>query len=272
MSSVIDWLIQLPALLGFLVILAIGLAIAIGFTLAAERAFKDDARARTGASVATIVGVVAGLYAVLVAFVIVNEWQAFNNAQSQVSNESAAIASTYFNASVLPEPGRSQIQRATLAYDRVGRLRRDPVPRDTRRPRPVDAARAAVAVRHGRPGRADRRSLRVLPGHRRPDREHLGGAAWPHQLGVVTPPRSAARRDRRHERRTHRRGQRARHPAPSMAHRHRRCDHRDRVPQPRAGPRLGPTLRRRRQDQRRTPSGGSSSGRPPLQELTNVRG
>ena len=118
MSSAIDWLVRLPAVIGFLVLLAVGLLFAIGFTLAAERAFKDDARARTGASVATIVGVIAGLYAVLVAFVIVNEWQAFNNAQTQVSNESAAIASTFFDASVLPEPGRTQIQHAAIAYDR----------------------------------------------------------------------------------------------------------------------------------------------------------
>jgi Protein of unknown function (DUF4239) len=115
---VIDWLVRLPTLEGFLVLLAVGLLFAIGFTLAAERAFHDDARARTGASVATIVGVIAGLYAVLIAFVIVNEWQAFNNAQTQVSNESAALTTTYFNASVLPEPGRTQIQGAVLDYAR----------------------------------------------------------------------------------------------------------------------------------------------------------
>jgi hypothetical protein len=55
---------------------------------------------------------------VLVAFVIVNEWQTFNDAQSTVSAESAALTTASFDAGVLPEPTRTQLQTALIAYDR----------------------------------------------------------------------------------------------------------------------------------------------------------
>ena len=87
-----------------------GLLVALGLTLVSERAFEDEARTRASASVTTVVGVVSGVYAVLIAFVIINKWQSFNDAQSHVSDESAALASASFNAGALSEPGRTQIQ------------------------------------------------------------------------------------------------------------------------------------------------------------------
>jgi hypothetical protein len=118
LSGLIDWLVGLPTVALFLGLVTLGLAIAVGMSWLATRAIEDDVRTRTSTSVTTVVGVVAGLYAVLVAFVIVNEWQTFNNAQAQVSAESAAISTAYFDAGVLPEPSRTQIQQALIGYDR----------------------------------------------------------------------------------------------------------------------------------------------------------
>jgi hypothetical protein len=70
----------------------------------------------TQAALVLFVGVVAGLYAVMVAFVIVNEWQSFADAQAKTSDESAALAATYAAASTLNEPARSEIQGAVLHY------------------------------------------------------------------------------------------------------------------------------------------------------------
>ncbi len=118
MSGLIDWLVRLPTVVLFLGLMAIGLVVAAGLSWLATRTIEDGVRTRTSTSVTTVVGVVAGLYAVLVAFVIVNEWQTFNDAQAQVSSESAALTATYFDAGVLPEPSHSQIQRALVDYDR----------------------------------------------------------------------------------------------------------------------------------------------------------
>jgi hypothetical protein len=113
---VVDWLAERPAGVLFVGLLLVSLVLALGFTWLAERAFDADARGRTSGSVTTAVGVIAGLYAVLVAFVIVNQWQAFADAQSKTSDESAALAATYASASPLGEPARTQIQGAVLRY------------------------------------------------------------------------------------------------------------------------------------------------------------
>ena len=120
MSDVLTWVSRLPTLQLFLVLMAAGLVVSLGLTVIADRAFDAGSRTRTSTStsVTTVIGVIAGLDAVLIAFVIVNEWQAFNDAQEQVSNESAALSATSFNANVLPEPGRSEILRSIRAYDR----------------------------------------------------------------------------------------------------------------------------------------------------------
>src|SRR3954470_18449405 len=118
MTSVVQELGRLHAGALFLVLLGIGLVVAIGLTLLSERAFDDGVRTRTSASVTAIVGVIAGLYAVLVTFVIVNEWQSYNDAQTHVSNESAALASASFSAGVLSEPARARIDGEIARYAR----------------------------------------------------------------------------------------------------------------------------------------------------------
>ena len=113
----IDWLAERSAGVLFVGLLVVTFAVGLFFAWLAERAFDPDARGRTSGSVTTVVGVVAGLYAVLVAFVIVNEWTTFADAQSKTSDESAALAATYASASTLGEPARAQIQQAILRYD-----------------------------------------------------------------------------------------------------------------------------------------------------------
>jgi len=119
MTTVVDWLSRQHAALLFLIILAGTTVVALACAWGAERLFDDDSRGRTSGTVTAAVGVVAAVYAVLVAFVIVNEWAAFSAAQAKASDESAALASVYASASVLPPPGSGEIQRAVLAYDRT---------------------------------------------------------------------------------------------------------------------------------------------------------
>jgi hypothetical protein len=116
---VVNWLATRPAIVLFVGLAVVMLAVSVLFTLLAERVFDSEARRLTGSSVTTLVGVVAALYAVLVAFVIVNEWQAFSQAEAETANEAAALTSAYANATTLPEPGRSAIEAALLRYDRA---------------------------------------------------------------------------------------------------------------------------------------------------------
>ena len=95
-----------------------------------------------------MVGVIAGLYAVLIAFVIVNEWQAFNDAQSHISDESATLASASFNTGALSEPGRAQIQRSIVDYDRSVVCDEIPYLTTHQGPSARDTTRAPGAVWH----------------------------------------------------------------------------------------------------------------------------
>jgi hypothetical protein len=127
----VDAFVDLPAALQLVVMLAIGLAVAALFSWLASRVLESDVRARTGATVATVLGVVAALYAVLVAFVIVNEWQTFDETSGHVSDEAATLAAIYYSARTLPEPARTDIQTQVLRYgrsvlcDELPRLRDD---------------------------------------------------------------------------------------------------------------------------------------------------
>ena len=118
MGAVMSWLNGLPTVVLFVGLVVVGLLVAAGLTWFATRPMEDQVRTRTSLSVVAVVGVVAALYSVLVAFVIVNEWQAFNDAQSQVSSESGSLTAAYFDAGVLAEPARTEIQQALLRYDR----------------------------------------------------------------------------------------------------------------------------------------------------------
>lgn len=118
MSGLVNWLVDLPTVVLFLLLTLVGFMFTIGLSWLIRRFIEDDVRTKSSTSVTTVVGVIAGLYAVLVTFVIVNEWQTFNDAQANVSAEAAALTATAFDASVLPEPARTTITNAIFAYDR----------------------------------------------------------------------------------------------------------------------------------------------------------
>jgi uncharacterized protein (DUF983 family) len=118
MSDLVGWLVDLPTGVLFLLLVLVGFAFTIGLSWLIRRYIEDDVRTKSSTSVTTVVGVIAGLYAVLVTFVIVNEWQTYNDAQSHVSAEAAALTAASFDVSVLPEPARTTVQDAIFAYDR----------------------------------------------------------------------------------------------------------------------------------------------------------
>jgi len=102
----------------FGVLLLVGCALAAALSWLTSRTVEEDVRSRTSGSVTTVLGVIAALYAVFVAFVIVTEWQTVTDANNDVSDEAAALASAHFDASVLPEPARTDIRTALFEYEK----------------------------------------------------------------------------------------------------------------------------------------------------------
>ena len=78
-----------------------------------------DARARCGPSAATTLQALATIYAVLVAFVIVDEYTQLRSAQSFVSNQAAQLSVITENSRNLPARDGEPIRAAALHYARV---------------------------------------------------------------------------------------------------------------------------------------------------------
>jgi hypothetical protein len=84
-----------------------------------RRVIPTSVRDRAGPTAATTLQALATIYAVLVAFVIVNEYNSLRDAQSIISDRVAALNIIYENSRNLDPPHAQQIQAATLAYART---------------------------------------------------------------------------------------------------------------------------------------------------------
>src|SRR3954466_7800980 len=68
---------------------------------------------------APMLGVVAALFGLLLAFVIIIAYQNFLDADANVSREADALASVVRDSGAFPEPGRTNVRRAVGAYARA---------------------------------------------------------------------------------------------------------------------------------------------------------
>ncbi len=84
-----------------------------------RRVIPTSVRDRAGPTAATTLQALATIYAVLVAFVIVNEYNSLRDAQSVISDRVAALNILYENSLNLDAPHAQQIQTATLNYART---------------------------------------------------------------------------------------------------------------------------------------------------------
>jgi uncharacterized protein DUF4239 len=98
-------------------------AIGIGFILVVDSVMRrfvtPDVRARCGPTVAVTVQVLATIYAVLVAFVIVTEYSQLRAANDQVSAKAAALTAMTESSRVFPEAEGAQLRTSIDRYARA---------------------------------------------------------------------------------------------------------------------------------------------------------
>jgi Protein of unknown function (DUF4239) len=98
-------------------------AIGIGFNLALDgvtrRFVSPEVRGRCGSTAAVTVQVLATIYAVLVAFVIVTEYNQLRSANDQVAAKAAALTAMTENSRVFPEAEGGRLRSAILDYSRA---------------------------------------------------------------------------------------------------------------------------------------------------------
>jgi hypothetical protein len=98
-------------------------AIGIGFNLALDavmrRFVSPEVRDRCGSTAAVTVQVLATIYAVLVAFVIVTEYSELREANDQVAAKAAALTAVNENSRAFPEAEGAQVRASIADYSRA---------------------------------------------------------------------------------------------------------------------------------------------------------
>jgi hypothetical protein len=131
---VIHWLASLPAGLIFILFAAIAIGITFLFDIIMRETVPPAVRERASGTASVTLQVTATIYAILIAFVIVDAYSQLRDTQSEISRKASALAVVYENSRDLPDPAGDDIRKATLRYARIVVGRGIPRLEDTREP------------------------------------------------------------------------------------------------------------------------------------------
>jgi hypothetical protein len=117
-EPVLRWLATLPDGLVFVIFGAIAIGLTFLFDVVTRHYVKPETRQRASATASVTLQVTATIYAILIAFVIVDAYSAVGDAQSQVSAKAASLAVVFENSRGLPKADGDEVRAATLRYAR----------------------------------------------------------------------------------------------------------------------------------------------------------
>jgi NADH:ubiquinone oxidoreductase subunit 6 (subunit J) len=113
---VIHWLASLPAGLIFVLFAAIAIGITVLFDIIMRKVVAPEVRERANSTASVTLQVTATIYAILIAFVIVDAYSQLRDTQSEISRKASGLAVVYENSRDLPDPAGADIRKATLRY------------------------------------------------------------------------------------------------------------------------------------------------------------
>jgi Protein of unknown function (DUF4239) len=131
---VIHWLASLPAGLIFIVFAAIAIGITFLFDIIMRKFVPPEVRERASATASVTLQVTATIYAILIAFVIVDAYSQLRDTQSTISGKASGLAVVDENSRDIPNPAGEEIRRVTLGYARAVVRRGIPSLEDTSKP------------------------------------------------------------------------------------------------------------------------------------------
>jgi hypothetical protein len=141
----------------FVTFAALGIAFVFALDAVMRHFVTPDVRGRCGPTAAVIVQVLATIYAVLVAFVIVTQYNQLRSTNDQVAAKAAALTAMTENSRVFPEAEGQQLRGAIDAYARATVDNGFPALARTGNPEPIadrrleEMFRELVAVRPANP-------------------------------------------------------------------------------------------------------------------------
>lgn len=113
------WLGSLPGFVLFALFGAFGIALTWAFDKVMRRYVSADTRERANATASVTLQVTATIYAILIAFVIVDAYDQIRATQSQVSDKAASLSIIAENSRVFPDPAGADVRAASLGYARA---------------------------------------------------------------------------------------------------------------------------------------------------------
>lgn len=114
----IRWLGTLPAGVIFVLFGAIAVGLTVLFDELTRRFVKPETRNRASATASVTLQVTATIYAILIAFVIIDAYSQGQDAQAQISAKAAALSVVFENSRDLPDAVGGEVREATLDYAR----------------------------------------------------------------------------------------------------------------------------------------------------------
>lgn len=132
-------LASLPAVVLFPLFAVIGIGLTLLFDIVMRHFVAPETRERATSTASVTLQVTATIYAILIAFVIVDAYGQIRDVQGELSQKAAELSVVVANSRALPEPQGADIRKAALAYARA--VVNDGLPRleETGRPsRPSD--------------------------------------------------------------------------------------------------------------------------------------
>ncbi len=114
--SVMHLLFSAPAIVTLLLFVVIPGAAAAGAHAIFRRIVPHERLIAHHDVAGFLVAIVGVLYAVVLGFVVVTSWSAFDSAQQTADVEAGSVADTFGFAQMLPEPRRSDMRKALAGY------------------------------------------------------------------------------------------------------------------------------------------------------------
>ncbi len=118
MSIVTDEFAELPTVILFVVIASVWLLIALAIIWLGQRFVSSHVRWVSVNGVRNVLAVVASFYGFLIGFVVVQEWNNVSDAQEDVSQLAAHLATASFAAGTLPPPTAEKLINGLLTFGR----------------------------------------------------------------------------------------------------------------------------------------------------------
>jgi hypothetical protein len=115
---VVHWLASLPGGLIFVIFAAIAIGITVLFDVLMRKFVAPEVRERASSTASVTLQVTATIYAILIAFVIVDAYSQLRDTQGEISSKASHLAVIYENSRDLPDSAGEEIRQDTLTYAR----------------------------------------------------------------------------------------------------------------------------------------------------------